>query len=127
MDIKTLVTSNLIDWQGVDVIETRSGKRKPVLRGIPTESFWRAWKSGKTEFKAVPGFALSYELETVSAARTTASGLTSRAGGFKQGTKAKKCWTCDLWVNRKNASDIKARFDLPKVEPEKVNPENCPF
>jgi hypothetical protein len=126
--LNDILGGGLIDWQGVEMVTTKRGRIKPVLRGIPTDSFWRAWKHGKSEFRAIPGFTLSYEVESVSAARETKTGMVSSAGGYKQGTKLKKFWTCDIWINKANIENIKPIYDLPQVNDSiTMHDDNDPF
>lgn len=42
-----------VEWQGVEVYETRKGKEKPLLTGIPGNGFWLLWKHDKAQIKAL--------------------------------------------------------------------------
>lgn len=42
-----------VDWQGVEVYQTRKGKEKPLLTGIPGKGFWLLWKHEKEQIKAL--------------------------------------------------------------------------
>lgn len=42
-----------VEWQGVEVYETRKGKEKPLLTGIPSKGFWLLWKHEKERIKAL--------------------------------------------------------------------------
>ncbi|MDV7391598.1 hypothetical protein RZS08_09605, partial [Arthrospira platensis SPKY1] len=100
-------------WQGVETYITQRGKSKLALEGIPTEAFWRLWKSNKAAIRAT-GLCLSYEIETVPAGRTTATGLQSRAGGgYKQGTRKRKSWTARIFLNDSNRGLIASRWEIP--------------
>ena len=116
MNAETLITGTLIEWQSVEPYITARGRRKLALEGIPTEQFWKAWKREKAAIKAT-GVCLSYEVEQVPAGRVTKTGMTSRAGGFAQGTRAKKVWTARLFVNAANRSTIAERWEMPGEMP----------
>ena len=113
MTTEQIITGPLIEWQGVEPYVTSRGRSKLVLEGIPTEAFWRAWKANKAAFRAT-GLCLSYEIEEISACRTTSTGLQSRAGGgYKQGTRKRKTWTARIFLNDSNRAMIASRWEIP--------------
>lgn len=116
MNIETLLKTRGIDWQGVEPYETNAGKEKLALIGIPIDGgdFWRAWKHDKASVRAIVGFQLKVDFETVSATRSTSTGQESRAGGgYRQGTRTKKSFTIRVNVNKYTRATIRQSFPIP--------------
>ena len=100
----------LVDWQGIEPEETRKGKLRDVLAGIPAPAFWKSWKStGNDKRKALRqvGFQLSFEL-VPHGERQTATGLPSRKAGNGPRKGFRKSWQVKVWINAKNAGELKA-------------------
>ena len=114
----------LVDWQGIESEETRKGKLRDVLEGIPAPAFWRTWKAtGLDKRRALRqvGFQLSFEL-VPHGEKQTATGLPSRRAGNGPRKGFKKAWTVKVWVNAKNAGELRQAGLL-----ESASNADCPF
>jgi hypothetical protein len=41
-----------VEWQGLSTYETKRGKAKPIVTGLPSPMFWRRWKTHAREIRA---------------------------------------------------------------------------
>ena len=44
--VREVFTAGGIKWQAASVYETKRGKKKPIVTGIPSSLFWRRYKHG---------------------------------------------------------------------------------
>jgi len=90
--------SRVIKWQAANLYETKRGKLKPVIRGIPGELFWHHWK------------------------KQSAFRDTLRAAGITVQRITKGQWEAILWLRKENAQLVETLgFALPEV-PANENP-----
>ena len=90
----------LVDWQATGIHETRQGKKKPVMTGIPTRKFWDAWKTDKLLIRDA-GLSLSFE--KVHKTRETATGQQAKSNGAYKQARPVKAWQVTAWLGHRNA------------------------
>lgn len=44
--LRDILTGSGIQWVGVSVHETKRGRHKPIVTGIPSSLFWRRYRHG---------------------------------------------------------------------------------
>lgn len=111
----------LIDWQYTGTRTTSKGKEKHVVEGIPQDGFWKLWKrikrcpESKESFRRA-GITLTWETAQ-KGPRMTATGLESRAGGYKVKTGLRKAWQVTVWISKQNRDQIAGMgFEIPTLE-----------
>lgn len=116
--INDLLTGSLVEWQGIDEHIAKSGKIKHVLKGIPTDRFWRVWKACKAELRASGVTVWAERLKVGQGEFATHKGICRE--------KTRKQWEVSVWVNKRNhAAILAAGYQIPEERP--VDPANCPF
>jgi hypothetical protein len=92
-----------IEWTAGGLRETRRGKIKPVVTGIPNSAFFHAYKH-RPQFKA-----------------------TVRALGITLHRIAKNQWEAIAWINRHTLPAFAGLEGISIPDAPTISPENAPF
>ena len=104
-----LLDGRAVEWQNHEWIETRSGKRKETLKGIPTKGFWNAWKRHKDLLK-LSGV-------TIYAGKAESTGEYRIHKGISYEVK-RKAWEVTIWINKANQQTVRRAGFETLVNPE---------